>query len=116
MRERRREQGFTLIELLVVVVILSLLAAVVVFVVQGLPQRGEEAAEDADRKTLRHAEEAYFISRTAPEPQLYATEDGLVAAGFLTGPSTIHDVCLNGDRTAYVIVAAGTDCSTVTFS
>ena len=53
------EQGFTLIELLVVIAILGILAAVVVFSVNGITQRGHNAACTTEVSTIQTALEAY---------------------------------------------------------
>lgn len=54
------QKGFTLIELLVVIIILGILAAVVVVAVNGLQDRGEENACNAERKAVEAAAAAYF--------------------------------------------------------
>ncbi len=56
---RKNESGFTLIELLIVIVILGILAAIVVFAVGAFNDRGEEAACQADLKSVEIAVEAY---------------------------------------------------------
>lgn len=106
MRKRRGDNGFTLIELLVVIIILGILSAVVVFAVTGINNRGEEAADEIDERTVRSAEEAYYAKNG-----FYATEDELVAAGFLSEKSTYNDVALIGSpdpRSKYEIVEAPT--------
>jgi prepilin-type N-terminal cleavage/methylation domain-containing protein len=107
------EAGFTLIELLVVIVILGILAAVVVIGVSGITDKGQTSAEKADRSTLAHAEESY-LARVAG-PQKYATESELVP-GFMSEPSTLHDICLSPNHKAYKIVTqvvAGNSCAGV---
>jgi len=100
------EAGFTLIELLVVIVILGILAAVVVFAVGSVTDKGEGAAEKADRQTIVHAEEAFFANLT---PGHYASESALVPK-YISDPSTLHDVCLSGDAKAYEVILAGASC------
>ena len=101
--------GLTLIELLVVIVILGVLSGVVVFSVRGLGDKGRATARAADAEILRVAEEAYFARFNA-----YGTEEDLVREGFLSEPSTIHDIELGAlaPNGRYAIVcAAGTACS-----
>lgn len=57
---RKNQKGFTLIELLMVIVILGILAGVVVFAVNGINDRGEEAACKADVKNVEVAIEANY--------------------------------------------------------
>jgi prepilin-type N-terminal cleavage/methylation domain-containing protein len=58
-RARQDQSGFTLIELLIVIVILGILAAIVVFAVNGIQNRGTQAACKADVETVTVAAEAY---------------------------------------------------------
>ena len=109
----RDERGFTLTEVLVVVIVLGVLAAIVVLAVSGLSERGSGAAAESDERTIVQAEEAFFAKQPVGSER-YASEAELVADKMLQGPSTMHDVCLSGDARRYKIVAAGTDCSTVT--
>jgi prepilin-type N-terminal cleavage/methylation domain-containing protein len=82
----KRDRGFTLIELLVVIVILGVLAAIVVFSVNGITDRGEESACQANVETINIASEAYRAQTTG-----YATTlPALQSAGFLkTIPGTV---------------------------
>src|SRR5262249_55951557 len=102
-------EGFTLIELLIVIVILGVLATVVVFAVGGISDRGSASATSADAKTIEHAEEAHMAING-----VYASEDELVAAGFLHDASIIHDVDLATDRSSYSIGVAGSFATTTT--
>ena len=85
-----REGGFTLIELLVVIIILGVLSAVVVFAVTGVGDKGKNAAQKTDLKTLQTAEEGYCAKFGR-----YGTEAELVSAQFLSEASTQSDVILN---------------------
>lgn len=76
---RRTESGFTLIELLIVIVILGVLAGIVVFAVNGINDRGEASACDADYKTLSVAQEAYYAKNGSYAADLAA----LKAGGFI---------------------------------
>lgn len=58
-RQLRKDQGFTLIELLIVIVVLGVLAGIVVFGVGTFRQDANNAAKDADCKTVSVAAEAY---------------------------------------------------------
>ena len=58
----KSESGFTLIELLIVIVILGILAAVVVFAVGAFTKNGQQAACQADFKSVEIADEAYYAS------------------------------------------------------
>ena len=86
-RRTADDRGFTLVELLVVVVILGLLAAVVVFAVRGAGDKGESAARTSDDRTIRTAEETFCAKEGR-----YADEDELVAKGYLSEKSDLHDV------------------------
>jgi prepilin-type N-terminal cleavage/methylation domain-containing protein len=59
------EQGFTLIELLVVIAILGILAAVVVFSVQGITNKGNKSACQAQVATVTTAVQAYYAQNNA---------------------------------------------------
>jgi general secretion pathway protein G len=60
LRSRRSgESGFTLIELLVVIAILGVLAAIVAFSVDGVHDRGGDAACRTDVGTVQAAVDAY---------------------------------------------------------
>jgi prepilin-type N-terminal cleavage/methylation domain-containing protein len=98
-----RQDGFTLIELLIVIVILGILAAIVVFAVGGISNRGQDAACQADKKTLEVAEEANFAQKGA-----YGDQDTLVANGFLHDKSTLYDVVA---ATGKVKDVAGSKCA-----
>jgi prepilin-type N-terminal cleavage/methylation domain-containing protein len=78
-RARRDDSGFTLIELLIVIVILGILAAIVVFAVNGIQNRGVQAACKADVETVTVAAEAY----DAQNGHYAKSMDELVQAGLL---------------------------------
>ena len=95
-RRIAEEGGFTLIELLVVIIILGILAAVVVFAVGGINDKGQTSACRIDTRTLRTSAEAYSAS---PGPNggngTYTIDEGvLVSKGFLSQPSTLHNLKL----------------------
>lgn len=92
----KRDKGFTLVELLIVIVILGILATVTVFAVQGITDRGEESACDADRSTVESAAEAFF-AQNGEYPDNYAQ---LVDGGFIRDAS---------DLWAYSIIPAVLD-------
>ena len=76
---RKSQDGFTLIELLMVIVILGILAGIVVFAVNGINNRGAQAACQADVKTVSVAAEAAYAQNSSYPADL----PGLVSAGFL---------------------------------
>ena len=75
---RQSDSGFTLIELLIVIVILGVLAGVVVFAVNGITDRGVEAACKADKKTVEVAAEAYYAKNSTYPTD--TTDDARLAA------------------------------------
>jgi general secretion pathway protein G len=82
------DKGFSLIELLIVIVILGILATVTVFAVSGITDRGQDAACDAEMKTVEVAVEAYYAQNNA-----YAADGAaLAAAGFLRSAPANHTV------------------------
>jgi len=91
-KARRDESGFTLIELLIVIVILGILAGVVVFAVNGINDRGNDAACKADSKTIEVAQEAYYAKNTAYAASVLA----LKGAGYLKDDSTMHTTSTSG--------------------
>ena len=96
---RENEGGFTLVELLVVIVILGILAAIVVFAVGGVTSNGQKSACKADYNAVATAEEAYFAQHNVYLSGLTNTPgdtSGLVAAGFMHAPSTLHNVTTTG--------------------
>lgn len=98
--------GFTLVELLATITILGALAAVVVLATGGVTPRARTASCDQDASTISTAEEAYDAQHGA-----YTSMTGLVAAGLLDNPSTLHTVTLAGS--AYTVAAsAGGPCWT----
>jgi general secretion pathway protein G len=93
---RQNENGFTLIELLIVIIILGVLAGVVVLAVNGISDRGVNAACKADKKTIEVAVEAYYAKNTGfPLPAVAETTDHrldeLIAKGFLKDKPTNTD-------------------------
>ncbi|HBX76307.1 MAG TPA: hypothetical protein DEG43_01560 [Acidimicrobiaceae bacterium] len=104
------ESGFTLVELLVVIVILAVLSAIVVASVNGIKDRGQEAACKQDMRTLKQAEEAFsanarvFRAPNIAEPiAAYASIQTLQAEGFLgedaaaiASPSRYHTLTTAG--------------------
>jgi prepilin-type N-terminal cleavage/methylation domain-containing protein len=101
-KARSEESGFTLIELLVVIIILAILAAVVVFAVSGIGDKGQASACKIDTRTIRTAEEAFFAApvgtvanpskKVTPAGSYAGTVQQLVDEGFLSEPSSLHEV------------------------
>ena len=60
---RNGEKGFTLIELLIVIVILGVLAGIVVFSVQFISNRGNQAACQTNLKNVQSAAEAFYADK-----------------------------------------------------
>jgi prepilin-type N-terminal cleavage/methylation domain-containing protein len=102
-----RERGFTLIELLIVIVILGILSAIVVFSVNGITDRGENSACQANVETVNIASEAYRAQNTG----YAATLPALQSAGFLkTIPGTVA-----GDGLSFAVANAGGSGYTVSY-
>jgi prepilin-type N-terminal cleavage/methylation domain-containing protein len=93
-KARHEESGFTLIELLIVIVILGILAAVVVFAVNGITNKGQNAACKADVQSVTTAAEAAY-AQTGTYPASVAL---LVSGGFLHSAPT-------GETITYVVSA-----------
>jgi general secretion pathway protein G len=99
------EAGFTLIELLIVIVILGILAAVVVFSVQGIQDKGTDAACASDAASANVAIQAYY-AQTGNYPTT-------LAALTTTGSKLLTNVTLSGsdmviDGSDYTITYAVT--------
>jgi general secretion pathway protein G len=105
-KARENEEGFTLIELLMVIVILGVLAGVVVFAVNGIQDKGQNSACQADYSTITTAEEAYFAQPPGGGTPAYtATVQDLVDAGFLhSDPGTVS-VTVTGNT--YTVAGIG---------
>jgi adhesin/invasin len=84
-------KGFTMVELLIVIVILGILATVVVFAVRSITDQGEDSGEAAELRNLETANERYWIEHGGN-----ATEQQLVDAGYITGPSSMYDLTVDG--------------------
>jgi general secretion pathway protein G len=113
--EKRRagDAGFTLIELLVVIVILGILAAIVVFAIGGLTDSSQKSACNADAATLQTAEDAYFASPSAGDPnvpnQTYTSEANLLSAKLIKKLSTNWDVAA-ADANGYTLTKQNSKC------
>lgn len=104
--KNREDGGFTLIELLVVIVIIGILAGVVVFAVNGISDRGEDSACEADEQTLTVAQEANFARDGS-----YVNEAELVTNGFITAQSDLwNTVATSGGADYDLTPAAGSGC------
>jgi prepilin-type N-terminal cleavage/methylation domain-containing protein len=90
-KAKREEGGFTLIELLIVIVILGILAAIVVFAVNGIQNRGTEAACKADVETVTVAAEAF----DAQNGRYADSMDELVKAGLLHSVPSSNDYTID---------------------
>ena len=108
-KARQSESGFTLIELLMVIVILGILAGIVVFSVSGITDTGEEAACNAEVKTVQVASEAYYAeNEDGGAPSFAPNAAALVTAGFLKSEPNAAYVNYNaGDP----IPTAGSPCA-----
>lgn len=100
------QKGFTLVELLVVIVILGILAAVVVFAVNGISDRGQQAACSTDGQTMRTAVEAY---RAKNGGSTVPTEAQLVTGGMLSTQSSYYNISYTG-TTLNLLPVAGQGC------
>src|SRR5712691_7798507 len=114
MRKRHEhEGGFTLIELLIVIVILGVLSAVVVFAVGGISSKGNQAACNADQKSVETAQEAYYADPKAGNGVYAADITTLVNAKFLReAPGTGNGYTIATSNTGVVTVTPGA-CSTL---
>jgi prepilin-type N-terminal cleavage/methylation domain-containing protein len=110
-KARQDEGGFTLIELLIVIVILGILAAIVVFAVNGIQNRGVEAACKADVETVTVAAEAYDAQNGSYAPDMQT----LVDAGLLHSvPSSNNytiDYNVNNDGNTPSVDVSSKECS-----
>jgi general secretion pathway protein G len=112
-KQREHEGGFTLIELLIVIVILGVLSAIVVFAVGGISSKGNQAACNADVKSVETAEEAYYADPKAGNGAYAPSLDALVTAKFLREkPGTGNGYTITVDATTGVVTATPA-CSTL---
>ena len=113
MRKRHaHEGGFTLIELLIVIVILGVLSAVVVFAVGGISSKGNQAACNADSKSVETAQEAYYADAKLGNGVYAANVAALVTAKLLrSAPSTSNGYTIATTNTG--VVTATPLCSTL---
>ncbi|MGY1779232.1 competence type IV pilus major pilin ComGC [Geodermatophilus sp. SYSU D01036] len=86
---RKNDEGFTLIELLMVIVILGVLAGIVVFAVGGINDRGEQAACDADLRTVQTAVEAYYANPAGGDGSYPTALGDLVPEYLRSVPTTV---------------------------
>jgi prepilin-type N-terminal cleavage/methylation domain-containing protein len=109
-KAQRDESGFTLIELLIVIVILGILAAIVVFAVNGIQNKGVQAACRADVETVTIAAEAY----DAQNGQYAQSMDELVKAGLLHSVPSTNNYTINyqvsGDGSAQSVNVSSDTC------
>jgi type II secretion system protein G len=108
---RNGDKGFTLIELLIVIVILGVLAGIVVFSVQFINNRGENASCKTDLKNVESAVEAYYAQFGS-----YPTAiDGAANSTTLIGKGVLKDVpnntaggyTINYDAATHTVSASG---------
>lgn len=96
------ESGFTLVELLVVIAILGVLAGVVVFSVAGITDNSATAACDAEKSTLRSAEEAYYVKN-----KTYTDAAGLQAARLIGSAPSKATVTVSGSGSTATYTVGG---------
>jgi prepilin-type N-terminal cleavage/methylation domain-containing protein len=109
--DNKQDKGFTLVELLIVIVILGILATVTVFAVRGITDQGQNAACNADKKTMQTAVEAYFAQEggtSVPGADAAARAQSLVTAGFLVSGSDNYQVNANGSLVYAPAIAPAT--------
>jgi general secretion pathway protein G len=113
-KKRSGEGGFTLIELLVVIVILGILAAIVVFAIGGLTDSSTKSACNADANTLKTAEDAYYATPSAADPntpnQTYADEAQLKTSKLIKALSTNYNIS-GVSGTGYTLDAQNSKCT-----
>lgn len=95
------QSGFTLLELLVVIAILGVLSGGAVVAISSVRDTAQSTTCDSDAAVIETAEEA-----AATLGNGYLDEQGLVDAGYLREPSTLHDVTLLGSTYELVPVGA----------
>ena len=110
---RKNDKGFTLIELLIVIIILGVLAGVVVLAVNGITNRGVQAACKADLKTVEIAVEADVAQNGKGKNTGTDTAtrlDYLIAKGFLKDKpvNTDYAIAIAADGTVTASPACGT--------
>jgi prepilin-type N-terminal cleavage/methylation domain-containing protein len=105
-RARQDQSGFTLIELLIVIVILGILAAIVVFAVNGIQNRGTQAACKADVETVTVAAEAY----DAQNGHYADTMQQLVDAGLLHSVPSNNNYTIDYQPTGNSVTVSSTTC------
>ena len=105
MTSSRTHNGFSLVELLVVIVVLGVLATVTVFAVRGVADRGEDAACDAEARTISIAADLYMAQESVELLPATGTGDDrfeqtLVDVGFLKSTSRSYDLAADGTVSA----------------
>mgnify|MGYP000858215098 CR=1 FL=1 len=113
-RERMSDRGFTIVELLVVIVIIGILASITIVAYNGIQNRANDVAVQANLKNIGSQIGLYMIDNTAlPATNSELTSLGMKVTGSSYGSHYVSSgqnynmaYCRNTTTNSYAIVAA----------
>ncbi|QOY94529.1 prepilin-type N-terminal cleavage/methylation domain-containing protein [Massilia sp. UMI-21] len=113
---RLAAKGFTLVELLIVVIIIAILAAIAIPQFADSSNDAQEAALDANLKTMRSAIEMYRVQHRSRYPSAAAADDATATAACTGASGTAGTGDINTDvafreQLTMFSDAAGNTCS-----